>query len=552
MARRASPLDSSHIFYNESPSFRIFDASGTPQDPTAGGSVYASVNPVLPEVHDHINDVVLDIATNYNVDGVHLDLIRWLGGLSHSELPHDAISHQLFHTATGLDAAVPSNAAAYRNYITGRVTDLVGSIRGTVSNAESSTGRDIDLSAAVSRDPDIARNERLQDYRTWLQEDLLDIAMPMIYLSSSNDQLFLPNLQNTLNIATSARIAPGLGVYLHDGDGGGVDLTITQLQRLADNQTDGATFFSYNSFFAAGSLGNERRAAVMQFYDDLGDPGGGEVQVLNDFEVDEGFFGWPPTFSGSNIGIESATAERTSDEAYQGAFSQVLDINGIESGEWLLRHLSGAAGSTGNAGNPAANTDITSEGFVGFWLMTETQGVDVAIVVDDPSTGERGFRQPVIADGEWHLYEWNLDDAGQWEGWVTGNGSIDDPTTTIDSIQFFGTGDALIYLDYIAHNPSGSLAWMLSAADFDGDGDVDGDDFLTWQTGFGTTANASRTDGDADGDGDVDGNDFLIWQSQFGTQTGQAAAAIPEPATSIVAALAVLLASLLRCSRVTP
>jgi len=53
------------------------------------------------------------------------------------------------------------------------------------------------------------------------------------------------------------------------------------------------------------------------------------------------------------------------------------------------------------------------------------------------------------------------------------------------------------------------------AGDFDGDGDVDGFDFLLWQRGFGNT-NATRMDGDADGDGDVDADDLKIWSAQYG------------------------------------
>ena len=74
--------------------------------------------------------------------------------------------------------------------------------------------------------------------------------------------------------------------------------------------------------------------------------------------------------------------------------------------------------------------------------------------------------------------------------------------------------------------------------DFDNDGDVDGDDFLAWQGGFGTTSGATQSDGDADFDGDVDGDDFLIWQSQLGTSlpgNGSASvAAVPEPTTSML------------------
>ena len=57
------------------------------------------------------------------------------------------------------------------------------------------------------------------------------------------------------------------------------------------------------------------------------------------------------------------------------------------------------------------------------------------------------------------------------------------------------------------------------SADFDGDGDVDGRDFLAWQRGYGITApNATKGDGDADDDTDVDGDDLVVWQDQYGTE----------------------------------
>ncbi len=53
-------------------------------------------------------------------------------------------------------------------------------------------------------------------------------------------------------------------------------------------------------------------------------------------------------------------------------------------------------------------------------------------------------------------------------------------------------------------------AVVAAPADFDNDGDVDGNDLAQWEDNFGADANA-----DADSDGDSDGADFLAWQRQF-------------------------------------
>jgi hypothetical protein len=71
-------------------------------------------------------------------------------------------------------------------------------------------------------------------------------------------------------------------------------------------------------------------------------------------------------------------------------------------------------------------------------------------------------------------------------------------------------------------------------ADFDEDGDVDGDDLVEWRAGFGTSGTANHTDGDADGDLDVDGADFLAWQRQLGSAAASASpTAAPEPTTAL-------------------
>ncbi len=62
------------------------------------------------------------------------------------------------------------------------------------------------------------------------------------------------------------------------------------------------------------------------------------------------------------------------------------------------------------------------------------------------------------------------------------------------------------------------------AGDFDGDGDVDGNDFLRWQRSLGTTSGATPGQGDADGDGDVDGDDLAAWRANYGPAAAAAAA----------------------------
>jgi hypothetical protein len=60
-------------------------------------------------------------------------------------------------------------------------------------------------------------------------------------------------------------------------------------------------------------------------------------------------------------------------------------------------------------------------------------------------------------------------------------------------------------------------------ADFNGNGMVDGSDFLAWQRNFGKTG-AIKADGDANGDGNVNGTDLTAWKAGYGSVAASAAA----------------------------
>lgn len=73
--------------------------------------------------------------------------------------------------------------------------------------------------------------------------------------------------------------------------------------------------------------------------------------------------------------------------------------------------------------------------------------------------------------------------------------------------------------------------------DYDGDGDVDADDYADWKASFGST-----TDLDADGSSNsiIDAADYTIWRDALAGGEGSATQ-IPEPAAALLVALAVCL-----------
>ncbi|QDS99189.1 glycoside hydrolase family 113 [Adhaeretor mobilis] len=90
------------------------------------------------------------------------------------------------------------------------------------------------------------------------------------------------------------------------------------------------------------------------------------------------------------------------------------------------------------------------------------------------------------------------------------------------------SGDATFYIDRIALTDT---TFVAEDADFNEDGEVDGEDFLLWQRGSGTESGAALAQGDANGDGTVDALDLAVWQSQYGQASSSVSSllSVPEP-----------------------
>ncbi len=82
-----------------------------------------------------------------------------------------------------------------------------------------------------------------------------------------------------------------------------------------------------------------------------------------------------------------------------------------------------------------------------------------------------GVPKEITADGQWHLYEWDLDNtAGDADGWgdilgLGGGPTVADGSHTIDSIIFRNSAPAdaasVFFLDFVARNDSGTVSNLL-------------------------------------------------------------------------------------------
>ena len=251
----------------------------------------------------------------------------------------------------------------------------------------------------------------------------------------------------------------------------------------------------------------------------------------------EGVFHRAPDFSGStSANIVGSTADRDGSQAQSGSHSQRIDINYDEGqgGDFTLRHVAGAMYSdfdgSSNAASRVANLQFESTGSVGLWLKTTDPGLEVSIALDDPTTGDRGLKKSVNADGQWHEYKWRLDNNNDWEAWLgAGNGIIDGVNVSLDSIQLFGSSDATVYLDTVYWDPT-DVFNPTAAGDYNGDGIVNAADYTVWKDAFLTIQEGHPADGT--GDGFVGNADYDLWAANFGTIVTSTSTTVPEPAST--------------------
>jgi uncharacterized lipoprotein YddW (UPF0748 family) len=261
------PIDIRHPL-SAHPEWRLRDETGSPQPLSEN---YVVVNPVLDEVHDHIVRVAGDIADRYDIDGLHLDYIRFLSDEIGEEklFPGDARSLSLYNRQVGDRATIGQlNRSRYRDWIRDRISLLVQRI-----GEESLEGHDdVVYSAAVWRRPDLAKNRYLQDAQRWVNEGTIDLVMPMIY--TADDSQFTNDLQAWYSVVDRRRVVPGIGAYKHRGG----SQTITQASLGHPRRF---VLFAYSTVFESANPGQAqtedeqrdralKRDALAQFIERVG------------------------------------------------------------------------------------------------------------------------------------------------------------------------------------------------------------------------------------------------------------------------------------------
>ncbi len=175
------------------------------------------VSPGITGVQTHLYDVIIEVVEHYNIDGIHLDYIRYPG----DRFGYNAILKKKFerkHNVDPLELAVRSEdiiksygEEGYRNlkkewndFRAEQITNFVGNLKNTLIKKK----RSMILSAAVIPDINRAKNIFFQYWDEWIKEGYIDLVIPMNYEVSLN--IFRRNLESMLQSIEKEKIVMGI------------------------------------------------------------------------------------------------------------------------------------------------------------------------------------------------------------------------------------------------------------------------------------------------------------------------------------------------------
>lgn len=254
------PQDPLHIV-NSRPELITYDSSGRSlteyigfPDRVPSDLPGLMLEPTLPAVRELVAAHAAEIARKYDVDGIHLDYIRY-AGRNYGYHPETRAAFKELYGYDPLDFA-PPNAARFiaehgpqlraqmeflwDQYRRDAVTQTVKDVYAAVT-AEKPW---VVVSAAVFANQSDAFQYRFQDWSLWLREGLIDLVVPMAY--SANPLLVREQIAVAAHAARigNRHILAGIGAYniLDDRE------TFTAiLNAVRELGAQGFALFSYQS-----------------------------------------------------------------------------------------------------------------------------------------------------------------------------------------------------------------------------------------------------------------------------------------------------------------
>jgi len=216
------------------------------------------LDPAAPGVADHIAAIFSELPNRYpTLDGIHLDYIRYPDVLPFVpgsrfgvglDFGYGEPTRARFRAETGLVAPLAdslANANRWDAWRRAKLTEMVA----TIGAAVHAVRPDLALSAAVWAYADRAYLALGQDWRGWLDANLIHFAVPMAY--TLDDALLTHLARAFAGVPSGDRIWIGLGSWLFDKK---PERAVAQVEIVRAAGAGGDALFSWDSIAAAPAL----------------------------------------------------------------------------------------------------------------------------------------------------------------------------------------------------------------------------------------------------------------------------------------------------------
>lgn len=205
---------------------------------------YYFVDPAVPEARAYVLALLEEVMTGYDVDGLHLDYIRYpvsqpweTAGYSYSEHTRAA-----FAAEHGVDpfSLTPADLMwqTWTDWREAVVTSFVGEVR----ELQRRVAGDAPLSAAVFPDPSDGLDKKFQDWGDWVDRGYVDVLTGMSFgtsaVSVARDTRAMRERVGEGNLLYTATYGPFRGSSPRT--------VLDQVAGVVDAGSDGAALFAYN------------------------------------------------------------------------------------------------------------------------------------------------------------------------------------------------------------------------------------------------------------------------------------------------------------------
>jgi len=226
---------------------------------SGGNDGYGYLDPGVPAVRAYTQEVMTQVVRHYNVDGIHMDFVRYPDG---GDWGYTKISLDLFNQATGRTGVPAPSDPTWQQWRRDQVTTFVQGLHDAIRKIRPRvklSGALIAYGSGPSSDAEFQQtrtyNDVYQDWATWFRKGYLDLGVPMNYDRDSS-----PSQLKWFRAWTAwekdlgkGHLLVGVGAFLNYPED-----TITQIRAAlaptaAGNRPLGVAIYSYASTSVYGT-----------------------------------------------------------------------------------------------------------------------------------------------------------------------------------------------------------------------------------------------------------------------------------------------------------